>query len=307
MPTNSPRFPRRKRRLLFGGGALLVLLLPFGCSMLGPAFEPAIDTPEMEASGLRSRFVESASRRLHFVVAGRPQPEAAQVLFVHGSPGTWDAWQRFLEDPELRAAARLIALDRPGFGGSERGLAEPSLARQAAALAAVLERGATPGAVPGRPAIVVGHSLGGPIAARLAIDRPDLVAALLLVAPSIDPALERRRWYNVAAATRVVQWFLPIDWTVSNRELWPLESELREMLPRWPEIRCPVIVVQGLADDLVPAANADFAERQLSPGSLRVDRHPDEGHFLLWQRPETVRRPLLELLARSGSADESSQ
>jgi pimeloyl-ACP methyl ester carboxylesterase len=251
----------------------------------------------MRASGLGSRFVESGSGRVHFVVAGLARPDAAQVLFVHGSPGTWNAWQRFLEDPELRAAARLIALDRPGFGGSERGQAVPSLARQAAALAAVLERGRSRGEVPVRPAIVVGHSLGGPIAVRLAIDRPDLVAALVLVAPSIDPALERRRWYNHAGATRVVQWFLPIDWTISNRELWPLESELREMLPRWPEIRCPVIVVQGLADDLVPAANADFAERQLSQGSVRVDRYPDEGHFLLWQKPETVRRPVLELLA----------
>ena len=225
------------------------------------------------------------------------------MLFVHGSPGTWDAWQRFLEDPELRAAARLIALDRPGFGGSQRGVAEPSLVRQAAALAAVLERDGRPGEVPARPAIVVGHSLGGPIAARLAIDRPDLVAALVLVAPSIDPELERRRWYNIAGATRVVQWFLPIAWTVSNRELWPLESELREMLPRWPEIQCPVIIVQGLEDDLVPAANADFAERQLPRGSVRVDRYPDEGHFILWQKPETVSRPVLELLARSRLAD----
>lgn len=303
MPFNSPRSSRRRWRWFLGAGVLVLLLLPFGCSMLGPAFEPAIDTPEMRARELSSRFVESGSGRVHFVVAGRREPNAPRVLFVHGSPGTWDAWQRFLEDPELGAAARLIALDRPGFGGSERGAAEPSLVRQAAALAAVLERDALPGELPARRAIIVGHSLGGPIAVRLAIDRPDLVAALVLVAPSIDPALERRRWYNIAGATRVVQWFLPIDWTISNRELWPLQSELRAMLPRWPEIRCPAIVVQGLDDDLVPAANALFAERQLSRGGVRVDRYSDAGHFLLWQRPETVRQPVLELLARPGIAD----
>ncbi len=303
MTPNPQRSSRRRWWRLLGGGALVLLLLPVGCSVLGPAFEPAIDTAQMRASELGSRFVDSGSGRLHFVVAGRPEPDAVPVLFVHGSPGTWDAWQRFLEDPELRAAARLIALDRPGFGGSERGLAEPSLVRQAAALAAVLGANGSPRQVSSRRAIVVGHSLGGPIAVRLAIDRPELVAALVLVAPSIDPALERRRWYNFAAATRVVQWFLPIDWTVSNRELWPLESELKTMLPRWPEIRCPVIVVQGLEDDLVPAANADFAERQLPAGGVRVDRYPDAGHFLLWQRPETVRRPVLELLARPGTAD----
>lgn len=262
--------------------------------MLGPGFEPAIDTPEMQASALRSHFVETPEGRMHFVVAGRPLPAPARVLFVHGSPGTWDAWKSYLTDPDVRAAAHLVAVDRLGFGGSGRGRAEPALAKQAAALAAVLEMGES---APGPPTIVVGHSLGGPIAARLAMDRPDLVAGLLLIAPSIDPAEEHHRWYNVAGAARVVQWFLAIDWTVSNRELWPLKEELAAMLPRWKTIRCPTIVVQGLADDLVPPGNADFAERTLPAASSRVDRYPGETHFILWKRPETVRAPLLELVA----------
>lgn len=278
--------------------------------MLGPQFEPAVDTPEMQSSGLRSRFVETPEGSVHFVVVERAL-SAARVLFVHGSPGTWDAWAGFLADPQLRAAARLIAVDRPGFGGSERGRAVPSLAQQAAALAAVLEcdqgdqsgdRDESEGRTPAPPAIVVGHSLGGPIAARLAMDRPDLVAGLLLVAPSIDPAEERHRWYNVAGSTLAVQWFLPIDWTVSNRELWPLQQELTAMLPLWATIRCPTIVVQGLADDLVPPANADFAARRLAPGRVRIDRYPGAGHFLLWQRPEAVRKPLLELIAGASAS-----
>ncbi|MEO8195946.1 MAG: alpha/beta hydrolase [Thermoanaerobaculia bacterium] len=262
--------------------------------MFGPQFEPAIDTPEMRAEELSSRFVPSPEGRLHYVVAGRSLPAAARALFVHGSPGTWDSWKGFLENPDLRAAARLVAVDRPGFGGSERGRAVASLAEQAAALAAVLEN------EPGPPAVVVGHSLGGPIAARLAMDRPDLVAGLLLVAPSIDPEEERHRWYNFAGATLLVQWFLPVDWTVSNRELWPLKKELEAMLPLWSGIRCPTIVVQGLADDLVPPENADFAERHLAPERLRVERYPGETHFILWQRPETVRKPLLDLLSGAG-------
>ena len=137
---------------------------------------------------------------------------------------------------------------------------------------------------------------------RLAIDRPELVAGLLLIAPSIDPGLERHRWYNIAGATRIVQWFLPIDWTVSNRELWPLKSELTAMLPMWKSIRCPTIVVQGLADDLVPPANADFAEQRLPRDRIRVDRYSNETHFILWKKPETVKAPLLELLAGAGGS-----
>src|SRR3546814_18455192 len=61
----------------------------------------------------------------------------------------------------------------------------------------------------GAPAIVVGHSLGGPIAAKLAMDYPDRVRGLLLLAPSVAPALEAPRWYQRLATWRVVQWLLP--------------------------------------------------------------------------------------------------
>jgi pimeloyl-ACP methyl ester carboxylesterase len=304
--------PRTRRGWwIAAAGSLLILLLPLGCTMFAPQFEPAIDTPEMRANALASRFAEGAGGRIHFVVAGQPPTAPARVLFVHGSPGTWDGWKGFLEDPELRAAAHLIAVDRLGFGGSERGRAVPSLAAQAAALARVLEHGepsepSEPGAPAGPPAVVVGHSLGGPIAARLAMDRPDLVAGLLLIAPSIDPAEERHRWYNVAAATVVVQWFLPTDWTTSNRELWPLKRELTAMLPLWSQVRCPVTVVQGLADDLVPAGNSDFAERELPPGRVRIERYPGEDHFILWKRPAAVREPLIALLAGATGASGAS-
>lgn len=223
------------------------------------------------------------------VTAARPQT----VLFVHGTPGTWEAFRGYLSDPELAARARLIAVDRPGFGRSGRGRAVPSLESQSAALAAVLEAAGSP------PAVVVGHSLGGPIAARLAVDRPELVAGLVLVAPSIDPALERWRWFNVAASWRVIQWLLPVDWVTSNRELAPLAGELERLRPLWSRIQAPVVVVQGGRDELVPAANADFAERVLAGARLEVRRYPEDGHFILWQRPETVREPILDLLDRA--------
>jgi pimeloyl-ACP methyl ester carboxylesterase len=270
----------------------LVLVLVAGCSILAPSFAPHVDTAEMRADELTSRFFATPEGRIHAVTSGRTDAAAPRVLFVHGSPGTWEGWRGYLDDPQLRAQARLIAPDRPGYGGSGRGHAEPSLARQAAALAAVLD------ALPGPPAVVVGHSMGGPIAARLAVDRPDLSGGLLLIAPSIDPALERHHWYNVAGSLRLVQWFVPVDWIVSNRELWPLRRELRELLPLWSRVRCPVVVIQGGADELVPAANADFAERVLAGHALDVRRYPGESHFILWERPELVKSALLDLLRR---------
>jgi len=290
--SGEPSRRRRRRRLLWGAGlalALLVALGVAGCSILGPDFKPSVATPDMAAAGLESRWADSPEGRIHYVVAGTPG--APPVLFVHGSPGTWEAWRGYLNDPELRGRAWLVAPDRVGFGGSERGHDEPSLARQAAALAAVVDREG------GRAAIVVGHSLGGPVAAQLAIDRPDLVAGLLLVAPSIDPALERHRWFNVAGSLVVVQWFLPVDWITSNREIWPLRRELRELEPRLGEIRCPTVVLQGDDDDLVSPANADYVVTRLRGAPVEVVRVPQMGHFVVWQKPAMLRREIERLLA----------
>ena len=228
---------------------------------------------------------------MHWVEVGdRSLPT---VLFVHGSPGSWDAFLGFLGDSDLASRAHLVAVDRLGFGGSEPGRAEPSLERQAAALVPALT--ADPA---GLPAIVVGHSLGGPIAAQLAVDQPAAVSGLVLVAPSIDPALEVHRWYNDLASWWVVEWLLPPDMVTSNRELWPLRAELKKLLPRWREIRVPVIVIQGEDDGLVDPANADFAERVLVDAPVEIRRIPGIGHLIPWEHPGLMVQAISDQLAR---------
>ncbi|HVC70424.1 MAG TPA: alpha/beta hydrolase [Acidimicrobiales bacterium] len=100
---------------------------------------------------------------------GRGRP----VLAVHGQPGLatdWDAVAGHLEHDH-----RFLAPDRPGYGRS--GGDPLAMAANAEVLAdLLLERRAA-------PATVVGHSYGGGIAALLAARRPDLVSALVLVAP----------------------------------------------------------------------------------------------------------------------------
>src|SRR6478752_7744178 len=47
--------------------------------------------------------------------------DGTPVLFIHGSPGSWRDSLDVLRDPLLAERARLIAIDRPGFGGSGHG------------------------------------------------------------------------------------------------------------------------------------------------------------------------------------------
>ena len=258
-----------------------------------------------EPHGLRTTRV--GNRTLRFAVSGNTR--APPVLFIHGTPGSWDAFALFLNDTELRRRAFLISVDRPGFGGSDPGRTITSIGEQARLCVAVLEAARAAGsgrerrepADPehGRSAIVVGHSWGGPIAARIAMDFPHQVRSLVLVAASIDPDLEEIRWYQHLARWKVFRWLVPRDLVTANEEVFSAKPELTQMVSRWKEIRIPVTVVQGEEDTLVPPANADFAARKLVSTSLHLERHPRVGHFVPWYRPELVRAAVLRDLDRS--------
>jgi pimeloyl-ACP methyl ester carboxylesterase len=115
--------------------------------------------------------------------------DAPVVLLCHAAPGSGT----FDPDPEVTATAgvRLIALDRPGYGGSEPvkdGFATIGSAADdaAAALAEVLPDGATAG--------IVGWSAGGRVALALAARHPDLVGRVAVIAtPAPD---EEVPWYG---------------------------------------------------------------------------------------------------------------
>lgn len=271
--------------------ALPFALLLAGC--LGSSQAPAlrvVTTPQ-RVYEVEHGFAESGDgRRIHFAAVG--EKAAPAVVFVHGTPGSWRAYERFLGEPTLAARARLVSVDRLGFGESEPNRVEASLAKQAASLVPLLRSSSNHGT----PPILVGHSYGGPVIARIAMDYPELVGGLLMVAPSIDPGLEKLRWYNHFASWRLFNWMVPREMLTSNREILPLKQELEALLPGWSRIRVPVIVIQGEDDKLVPAGNADFAARVLPDSLVEIQRIPAAGHFVLWQQPELVIRAVTRLL-----------
>jgi pimeloyl-ACP methyl ester carboxylesterase len=210
------------------------------------------------------------------------------VVFIHGSPGSWDNFLHLLTDPELLRRTRLIALDRPGFGGSSAGGHEPSLARQAEVVEAILAE-----VIGDRRAVVVAHSYGGAVAVRLAVDAPGRVGALVLVAPSVDPDLEVVRWVQRVAEWPGVSLLVPRALRTANREILPLKKELQDLEARWSEVRVPVTVIHGEKDRLVPVANLDYASRLLAHTDVKAVRTRDEGHFILWTRPDLIRDSIL--------------
>jgi pimeloyl-ACP methyl ester carboxylesterase len=234
-------------------------------------------------------FTEGGAHSIHYASLGADT--LPMVVFVHGSPGSWDAFIGFFKDSLLLGKARLISVDRPGFGKSNLGKPQRSLKAQAAALVPILEMSRS-----ARRPILVGHSLGGPLIARLAMDYPQLVGSLILVAPSVDPALEPKEWYRKVGDFLLVRPLLPAEIDVSNQEILPLKGELTRMLPGWKTLTLPITVIQGQNDQLVPAANADFVKRSAVNAPVRVVMIPGMNHFIPWNRPDVIREAILSQL-----------
>ena len=235
---------------------------------------------------------KSGKYTIHYAQAGIENKPL--LLFVHGSPGSLSAFIGFLADTSLTNKALVITTDRPGFGHSNFGMAEPSLEKQAAALKPILEKYKA-----NRPIILIGHSLGGPVIARMAIDYPELVDGLVLVAASIDPELEpNETWFRAPLATPFLSWILPRSFRASNEEIYQLEPQLEDMLPHWKEITCPVMVIQGKKDSLVPAGNADFAKKMLVNAPVEFILKDDMDHFVPWSNPELISQAILQLLQK---------
>lgn len=235
-------------------------------------------------------------RTIHYVKAG--DETKPLVLFVHGSPGSLSAFIHFLADSSLLPQTLLITVDRPGFGYSNFGHSEPSLKKQAEALKPILEEYKK-----NRPVILVGHSLGGPLIARMAMEYPELVDGLIIVAGSIDPELEpNETWFRAPLATPFLNWILPRSMRSSNEEIYQLKPELEEMMPLWSAVTCPVIVVQGKKDSLVPAANADFAKKVLVNAPVEFVFKEDMDHFVPWSNPELIRNAILQMTRQKNIA-----
>ncbi len=134
-------------------------------------------------------FVPLRDGKLHLV--DRPASGASRgtVLLLHGASSNHADLLAQL-GPEL-ARYRIIAPDRPGLGWSDRigGRAAASPVFQAALMAELLERQKA------GPVIVVAHSLAGVMALNLALERPDLVRGLVLLAPVAMPWPGGIAWY----------------------------------------------------------------------------------------------------------------
>jgi pimeloyl-ACP methyl ester carboxylesterase len=138
----------------------------------------------------------------------------------------------------------------------------------------------------------MGHSYGGPVIAKTAMEYGDLVAGLVFVATTGSPELSGPRWYNRVAQV-LPTFLLGASLKGANAEILPLVPQLEEMRSRWADLRGPVLIVQGDKDRLVNPDNAFWMEQALVNADVTHLHRAGLGHFILWEEAEFIRDALL--------------
>lgn len=255
-------------------------------------------------------LVEVNGADVHVLQQGEAGPV---VLMIHGASANAREYGWTLA-PRLAETHRILMVDRPGHGHSERPGDAQLLGVQAAQAA-----GALKALAPGEKAIVVGHSFGGAVSLRLAMDYPELVDGLVLLAPvSHDWGGGGEAWYNKYAGhpligpafTQLVPivgpaqvkngvtnvfspkpapegyfessaiglLFRPSNFTANAKDVNALREELGAQQDRYSEIKVPTVVFSGALDTVIsPPLHVGKLKHQID--GLELVKLSDGGHM----------------------------
>jgi pimeloyl-ACP methyl ester carboxylesterase len=266
----------RKKRMLI----ILIILISWiifaqSCMKFRISDSKAIAAFAKEGVALHTETIKANNFKLHFAKTGNDT--LPTLFFVHGSPGSWDAFSVYMKDKDLLAKYRMVSIDRPGFGYSQFGDAK-NMAEQSNIIAPLLTYIDNK-----KPVYIIGHSLGGPLAIKLAADNPTAFAGIVLLAASVDPAEEPREWLRGVVASGSLEYLMPGAFRPSNKELWYFKKDIVPLSKQFGAITCAVWIVHGDKDKFVPVSNAAYAAKMLvNAKTLHTTILKGAPHFIPW-------------------------
>jgi pimeloyl-ACP methyl ester carboxylesterase len=264
-----------------------------------------------------TKYIDVGPHAINFLHTGPstlpgvvPSLDAGQLLvMLHGAGGAATLWRSQLEHFEGEHSA--VALDFPGHGRSSGVDGLPTVADYTDVLVAFVQR------VGLRPFVTIGRSLGGAVALTLALEHPELVRGLVVVATGArfeiaDSVLESTR--EVVSGRRGQQFtteaFSPTTGPEIMRRAWVeqvktdprvLHTDLLacrsfDVRRRLREIQVPTLVVAGADDRVMPVAAAEDLAAAIRGAELAVV--PDAGQMVALEQAEKFNRLVEDFLER---------
>jgi pimeloyl-ACP methyl ester carboxylesterase len=266
--------------------------------------------PKMLSDG-KSHFASFGTNKVHYVTVGEGRQT---IVFVHCWAGNLSFWHE--QVPALADQARLVLIDLPGHGQSDKPHAAYTMDFFASAVLAVMRDAHVD------KAVLVGHSMGGAVIACVYRQAPEKVAALV----SVDGLLRRPQWTPEYAEKFVAPFrtpdyrehvkqfvgaFFPVPGTEALRDqvlsetlvtpqyvmAGAMEGMFGPNQPDWSlkTVNVPVLVINARG----PMWNADYESyvHSLSP-QAEYRMMDGVGHWLMLEKPAEFNATLTDLLRK---------
>lgn len=287
--------PRRlkkimRRTLLYGFVLLAVWLLLAQCFIMRNRWSDKKAYKVFKAKDVPLTVYDTVinNRHLHYAVCGTDS--LPTLVFIHGSPGSWMNYMKYMWDADMRKKFRIVAIDRPGFGYSDFGKAM-HLREQCNVILPVLQKLKTD-----RPMFLAGHSMGGPVVVKLAADNPSLFSTIVIIAGAIDIKQEAKETWRKIMNVRPLYWALPGAFGPSNTELLYLKKDLLPLQHDFKNITCNVLFVHGDKDTWVSIKNVAYGTAMMTNAkSIITDTLHGADHHIPWKRMDELKTILLNL------------
>lgn len=283
------KHPLKRKRILFA--LFLVVLCVFSHFFFQFITSDKETLRIFKNSGISAsiKYIPSSiiSSKVRVMQTGNSKKNA--VLFIHGAPGSGNAFYGYLKDSSLLKNAKLITYDRPGYGYSDFGKSLPSIQKQALIIDEIIE------ALDLKKVIVVGHSYGGPIAALSAL-KNNKIKDIVMLSPAIDPNSEEYFWVGNFAKWKATRWLVPRAFVVAADEKYAHAKELKAIESSWKNIKVPILIIHGKEDFLAPYKNMEYVKDYFPRALISPITLPNENHFIPWTKKQLVIRKIDSLI-----------
>lgn len=238
---------------------------------------------------------------LHFTVLGAGEPT---LVFTHGISASGDTWR--FQVPAFEGVCRTVCWDLRGHGRSESPDGPYDMGDLARDMLQVAD------AVGAAQIVPVGHSAGGAIALRFALDHPDRTRALVLVGTASEANEKARDFYHELAGIAEDRGMEPVvkrlGMAREAAKLVPADPRgfahvtramagLNEhpMTDRLGEITCPTLILVG-EKDFLGAGGSVIMSRRIAGSELQIV--PGRGHGLFLEDPDDFNQRVLAFVRK---------
>jgi pimeloyl-ACP methyl ester carboxylesterase len=227
-------------------------------------------------------------RHLHYAISG--PDHLPTLVFLHGSPGSWMNYMKFMWDTALQRKFRMVSIDRPGFGYSNFGHAM-HLQEQCNMILPVLQSLKNE-----RSMYLCGHSFGGPVVVQLAAMDTTLCNTIVIAAGALDLGQEKTETWRKIMHVKPLHWLLPGAFAPSNTELLYLKKDLAKLQGEFKKVTCKVHFIHGDKDTWVPIKNIAYGQKMLvNAQRITADTLVGADHQIPWKNKQEFTDMLLGL------------